>query len=223
MPFGKMKAHREEMLANGVQMREWEYGLFESCCKNPVGFCYGLICVPCFAYQQRMRILTSVNTTYQPFNGSCGGCCEAFQETIVPGSPGEKCCMCCEFVLCPCCAVIVNRDMITVHYNVAEDKCDEYMVVCLGMCCAIVLICLTKDNQRNRNRDQVRGKTSNTQTHDIAACGELFLLVLMSCMTAQQESTLDVVTGNPTCLGGNFISEQQANFANEQHVIEIGT
>jgi len=226
MPFLKTSAHRKQMVANGVQMRDWEYGLLESPCRNPVGFCYGFLCTPCFAYQQRMRINTSVNIPYKPCGGN-GVCCCCKDLTTVPGSTGEKCCMCCEFCVCPCYAVIVNRDLITVHYHVSEDYCDQYIVACIG--CFILCICAVLSSSgksregRRRDRTQGRRTGQNHQNNDalMEMSADLAIIAVLSCYMAQQESTLDVVTGNPTCLGGKFISEHRANFANQQQGIEM--
>jgi len=193
MPYATLQAHHEELVENGVTFREWEYGLIEAPCNNPVGCCYGFCCTPCFAYQQRERILTNLNIPYQPCGGSF--CCCPTPE--IDDTPQRECCMCCEACCCPYVATLANRDLIMYHYHVDFDQCDEYIISCvICLDCILSILAIFDESFRNL-KDLV----------------DLLLLIIMSCSLAQQESTLDVATGNPTMLGGNFEGDKFAGHA----------
>jgi len=190
MPYAQLQTRHEEMLELNVQFRDWEYGLLSAPCKNPVGCCYGMCCMCCFAYQQRDRILKNANLPYQCCGGSC--CCCSTPE--IWDSPGRECCMCLEALCCTYLAVIVNRDLIMYHYQINLDPCDEYIIdVCVCLNIIFGILALIDDNFRN--------------IKDIL---DLLLMIIMACSLAQQESTLDVATGNPTLCGGNFAGEPWA-------------
>lgn len=110
---------------------------------------------------------------------------------MIDDSPGRECAMCCESCCCPYVATLTNRDLIMQHYEIDYDKCDEFIitfVICLDCLCSILAI--IDDSFR-----------------DLKDLVDLLLAIIMSCSLAQQESTLDVVTGDPTMLGGNFVGE----------------
>lgn len=190
MPYATLMANHEEMVENGVQFKQWQYPLLQAPCSNPVGCCYGCCCICCFAYQQRDRILTNKGIPYQP----CGGVFCCFPTPEIDDTPGRECCMCCESCCCPNLAVLTNRDLIMVHYEIDYDACDEYIincVLCLNCICTI-LACISE------------------QFEDLKDLVDLLLTIIMGCSLAQQESTLDVVTGEPTFCGGNFTGGNNA-------------
>jgi len=187
MPYAAIQTHHEEMETSGVQFNQWQYALLKAPCKNPAGCCYGFCCTPCFAYQQRERILKNLSIPYQPCGGSF--CCCPTPE--INNSPMRECALCCEACCCPYVATLANRDLIMYHYQVDFDACDEYIitfVICLDCICSILAII---DDSFRDLRDLV----------------DLLVLIIMSCSLAQQESTLDVVTGEPTMFGGKFKGE----------------
>jgi hypothetical protein len=191
MPYATLQAHHEELVESGTQFNQWQYALLQAPCSNPVGCCYGFCCTACFAYQQRERILKNLDIPYQPCGGSF--CCCPTPE--IEDSPMRECALCCEACCCPYVATLANRDLIMYHYKVDFDACDEYIiscVVCLDCLCSI--LALIDDSFR-----------------DLKDIVDLLLLIIMSCSLAQQESMLDVVTGEPTTIGGNFKAETQEN------------
>jgi len=193
MPYAQLMKRHDEMVEQNVQFREWEFGLLEAPCNNPVGCCYGFCCVACFAYQQRDRILKHTGLPYQP----CGGmfCCCPTPE--IDESPARECCMCCEACCCPYVAVLTNRDLIMWKYEVDYDQCDEYIINCvLCLDCIFSILAIIDDSFR-----------------DLKDIIDLLLMIIMSCSLAQQESTLDVVTGEPTILGGNFKGDGQTQYS----------
>lgn len=189
MPYAAIQRKHDEMLEEGVQFGKWDYDLLAAPCNNPVGCCYGFCCIACFAYQQRDRILKHTNTPYAPCGGSY--CCCPTPE--IDDSPQRECCMCCEACCCPYVAVLTNRDLIMYLYQVDYDKCDEFIITCvICLDCIFSILAIIDDSFR--------------ELRDII---DLLLMVIMSCSLAQQESKLDVVTGQPTLLGGNFAGEYQ--------------
>jgi len=104
--------------------------------------------------------------------------------------------MCCEACCLPYTAVLVNRDLIMQLYRVDYDQCDEYIITCVICldCIFTILACI--DDSFENLRDIV----------------DLLLSIIMSCALAQQESTLDVMTGEPTILGGYRKSDVQKQF-----------
>jgi len=187
MPYAQLQARHDEMVEMNVEFKNWQYALLKAPCKNPVGCCYGLFCMCCFAYQQRNRILDNVGIPYRP----CGGFCCCFPTPICDDSPVKQCCMCCESFCCPYIATLANRDLIMYHYQVNFDKCDEMIISCvICLDCIFGILALIDENFRS--------------IKDIL---DLLLMIIMSCSLAQQESTLDVATGNPTCCGGNYQGE----------------
>lgn len=184
MPYAQLMKRHDEMAEAGVQFREWEFQLLEAPCQNPIGCCYGFCCVSCFAYQQRDRILKHTNTPYQP----CGGMFCCCPTPVIDDSPERECCMCCEACCCPYVAVLTNRDLIMWKYEVNYDKCDEYIINCvICLDCIFSILAIIDDSFR-----------------DLRDIIDLLLMIIMSCSLAQQESTLDVLIGEPTILGGNF-------------------
>jgi len=187
MPYAQLQARHDEMVKMDVDFKNWEYALLKAPCKNPVGCCYGLFCMCCFAYQQRNRILDNVRIPYQP----CGGHCCCCSTPICDDSPTKEICMCCEAFCCPYIATLTNRDLIMYHYQVSFDKCDEFIITCtICLDCIFGILAIFDDSFRNLK--------------DIFEC---LLMIIMSCSLAQQESTLDVATGMQTCCGGNFTGE----------------
>jgi len=184
MPYAQLNERHEQMVEMQVQFKEWEYALLKAPCNNPVGCCYGLCCIACFAYQQRNRILDNVGIPYQP----CGGMFCCCPTPVIEESPNKECCLCCESCCCPELAVLTNRDLIMYHYQINFDQCDEFIISCV-ICLDCIFSCLAiiDDNFRN-----------------LKDLFDLLLMIIMSCSLAQQESTLDVVTGQPTVFGGNF-------------------
>merc|ERR1719233_877787 len=81
------------------------------------------------------------------------------------------------------------------HYQIDFDACDEYIISCVICLDCILGILVIFDESFRDLRDLV----------------DLLLLIIMSCSLAQQESTLDVVTGEPTTLGGKFKGEAKQN------------
>jgi len=187
MPYAQLQERHDFMIEQNVQFRDWEYGLLSAPMKNPIGCCYGFWCMCCFAYQQRDRILKNANLPYQ----CCGGyfcCCPT---PVCDDTPQRECCMCAEAYFCTYVAVITNRDLIMYHYQINLDPCDEYIInVCLCLNIIFSILAMIDDSFRN--------------IKDIL---DLMLMIIMSCSLAQQESTLDVATGNPTTCGGNFSGE----------------
>jgi len=193
MPYAQLMKRHDEMVEEGVQFRQWEYGLLEAPCQNPVGCCYGFCCVSCFAYQQRDRILKHSNTPYQP----CGGMFCCCPTPVIDDSPNRECCMCCEACCCPYVAVLTNRDLIMWKYEVDYDACDEYIINCvICLDCIFTILAIIDDSFR-----------------DLRDIIDLLLMIIMSCSLAQQESTMDVVTGEPTCFGGNFTGDGQVQYS----------
>lgn len=184
MPYAQLNQRHEEMVEMQVQFKEWEYGLLSAPMKNPAGCCYGLFCISCFAYQQRNRILDNVGIPYQP----CGGMFCCCPTPVIEDSPNKECCMACEACCCPYVAVLTNRDLIMYHYQINFDKCDEFIISCvICLDCIFGILAAIDDNFRN-----------------LKEIFDLLLMIIMSCSLAQQESTLDVVTGQPTLFGGKF-------------------
>jgi len=113
--------------------------------------------------------------------------------------------MCCESFCCPYSATLVNRDLIMMLYKVDFDPCDEYIitcVICLNCICTI-LACIDDSFENCK---------------DIT---DILLAIIMSCSLAQQESTLDVMTGDPTTLGGNFTSSVEKQYSGNS-AVQIG-
>jgi len=193
MPYAQLMKRHDEMVEEGVQFRQWEYGLLEAPCQNPVGCCYGFCCVSCFAYQQRDRILKHTGTPYQP----CGGMFCCCPTPVIDDSPNRECCMCCEACCCPYVAVLTNRDLIMWKYEVDYDACDEYIINCvICLDCIFTILAIIDDSFR-----------------DLKDIIDLLLMIIMSCSLAQQESTLDVVTGESTIFGGNFTGDGQTQYS----------
>merc|ERR1719382_556515 len=105
--------------------------------------------------------------------------------------------MCCEACCLPYVATLVNRDLIMQLYRIDYDPCDEYIITCVICldCICTILACI--DDSFENLRDIV----------------DLLLSIIMSCALAQQESTLDVMTGEPTLLGGCHKSNVQKQFS----------
>jgi hypothetical protein len=187
MPYAVVKAHHEELVSSGVVFNQWQYPLLEAVCQNPGGCCYGFFCTPCFAYQQRERILENLQKPYRP----CGGmfCCCPTPE--ITDSPARECCLCCEVWCCPYLATLVNRDLVMFNYRVDFDQCDEFIITCVVCMDCVVGILAAFDERFQALKDLV----------------DLLLLIIMSCSLAQQESQLDVVTGVDTCTGGNYATK----------------
>jgi len=190
MPYAQLQTRHDEMVENNVQFKEWEYALLKAPCNNPVGCCYGLWCMCCFAYQQRDRILNHVGIPYQP----CGGhfcCCPT---PTIEDSPNRECCMACESWCCTYVAALTNRDLIMYHYQIDFDACDEFIISCvICLDCIFTILAMIDDSFR--------------ALKDLM---DLILMLIMSCSLAQQESTMDVVTGQPTMCGGNWEGEPYA-------------
>jgi len=189
MPYAQLMKRHDEMAEEGVQFREWQFGLLQAPCNNPVGCCYGFCCVSCFAYQQRDRILKHTGTPYQP----CGGMFCCCPTPVIDESPARECCMCCEACCLPYVAVLTNRDLIMWKYEVNYDPVDEYIINCvICLDCIFSILAIIDDSFR-----------------DLKDLIDLLLMIIMSCSLAQQESMLDVVTGESTILGGNFTGNAQ--------------
>jgi len=196
MPFASLQKHHEELVESGVGFTEWQYPLLQAACRNPAGCLYGFCCTPCFAYQQRQRVLKSANIPYHP----CGGSFCCFPTPRIDESPQKEVALCCESCCCPYVATLANRDLIMYHYHVQWDACDEYIISCvICLDCILSILALIDESFR-----------------DLKDLADLLLCMIMSCSLAQQESTLDVVTGDPTVLGGKFEGKKQsANFTGE--------
>jgi len=187
MPYAVIQARHEELVASNIVFNKWQYPLLEACCYNPGGCCYGLFCTPCFAYQQRERILDDLKHHYRP----CGGLFCCCSTPAIEESPIRECCLCCEVFCCTCLATLVNRDLIMYNYRVDFDPCDEYIISCV-LCVDCIVNCLVIFDENFRNLKNLV---------------DLLLLIIMSCSLAQQESQLDVETRTDTCVGGNYASK----------------
>jgi len=190
MPFATLQTHHDELVNQGVGFTEWQYPLLSAPCHNPVGCCYGFFCTPCFAYQQRQRVLEKANIPYQPCGGSF--CCCPTPE--IEDTPQRECCMFCESCCCPYVATLVNRDLIMYNFYVDFDACDEFIINCV-ICLDCICTCLALIDESFRN------------LKDIV---DLLLCLIMSCSLAQQESTMDVVTGEQTLIGGRYAQKDQS-------------
>jgi len=187
MPYAVLQARHEELVASGTVFNKWQYPLLEAFCHNPGGCCYGFFCTPCFAYQQRERILEDLKQQYKP----CGGSFCCCSTPAIDDSPMREGCLCCEVCCCPYLATLVNRNLIMYNYRVDYDQCDEFIISCV-LCVDCVVGCLAAFDERFQSlKDLV----------------DLILLIIMSCSLAQQESQLDVQTGTDTCTGGNYASK----------------
>jgi len=163
----KDRAHIDE---NG---KEWQDGMLNQPCANPLYCCVGCFCGCCFAYKQRERILDISGDEYKP----CGGyfcCCETPELPKIPF-------LCCEACCCTWTAIMVNRYMVRDMYNLKLDPCDE----CLLWCACIVswLVCILK----------CFGVIEEDSICDVLA--DCFIMSVMGCSLAQNEAELDFHTG----------------------------
>jgi len=104
--------------------------------------------------------------------------------------------MCFEACCFPYVATLVNRDLIMQLYRVGYDPYDEYIITCVICldCICTILACIDDSFQ------------------DLRDIIDILLSIIMSCALAQQESTLDVMTGEPTLAGGYHKSDVQKQF-----------
>lgn len=168
VPGGKLDAY----YANPNQ---FQIGMMEAPCKNPLWCLYGGICCPCAQFQVRKRALEGHMENYVCCQGYFPGCC-----CFKPGQCGEKdhpsCCLCLEAFCCLSCAVSSSRMYVMDKYRVMPDPWDNRIIrfnnflQLLSCICDLAAICIDELREFARILDLI---------------AEIVFYTTVGCMTGQ--------------------------------------
>lgn len=113
-------------------------GLMDAPCADPTCCCLACICNPCTQWELRRKILNYDMTKYSCCQGylNCG--CFRAGECCEQSCP--ECCLCCEVVLCPSCAISATRFYVMDWKGLQSDPCDRRLIRCNN--CLQLLTCI---------------------------------------------------------------------------------
>eukprot|EP01094_Clydonella_sp_ATCC50884_P002591 TRINITY_DN11977_c0_g1_i1.p2 TRINITY_DN11977_c0_g1~~TRINITY_DN11977_c0_g1_i1.p2 ORF type:complete len:187 (+),score=53.79 TRINITY_DN11977_c0_g1_i1:54-614(+) len=110
---------------------EWDIGICEAPCHEPLTCLVGMVCCPCYIWLQRMEIYEGrANKEYK----CCGGA-YCFDNDMFCGRSMPGLCLACEVCLCPWCALYGNRYLIQKKYSI-KNSCFDACLIQLACLCS---------------------------------------------------------------------------------------
>lgn len=134
-----------ELYARQNKPNEWQTGMKDACCKEPLGCCCSVLCSPwgCTACYWRKEAIEEYGTypdDYQCFQGYQPNCCAKCISPIIENSKGNQCCLCLEGCCCPINALQMTRLYVMDADDLSPDPCDYKIIRCSN--CLQYLSCL---------------------------------------------------------------------------------
>lgn len=119
--------------------------MLQAPCQQPLACCASVLCVPCFQYYLRRRLLRGDMEKYECCTGSCRGFM-CYEGSIFCEDRAPELCLFLESSLCPCCALGYTRSALMRQERLQSDPCDRRLIrlgnaVALCNCISVWLNC----------------------------------------------------------------------------------
>eukprot|EP00038_Savillea_parva_P007174 m.168337 g.168337 ORF g.168337 m.168337 type:complete len:261 (-) comp12943_c0_seq1:248-1030(-) len=139
------------------QGREWETGMADSLCNNPLGCCVAMIAPHCCACYLRDLAIQGDRTKYQCCQGYfCAQCFQSCNDCAQESDFNYGFCLCLEVFFCECLAISATRIYVWDERQITTDPCDNRIIRfnnCMQLlrCFCIILAAFDRNFQSAAN------------------------------------------------------------------------
>jgi len=100
--------------------------MMDAPCADPSCFCLMCVCHPCTSFELRRKVLNYDMSRYSCCQGYFNLCCFTAGECGESSCP--ECCLCCEVLCCPSCAISATRLYVMDWKGLQSDPCDRRLI-----------------------------------------------------------------------------------------------